>query len=163
MNCKFYSEEICKCLFDGPPDDCTFENNEDNCTCFKPIKENNNGSKNMKKCKFYLRSPNGADNRCLNPHCELKKCWFTDLQNECENFEPHEEDTLYRVMKERIEDNKEQLFTIGSSVSNQDLICHDCERVIFIGKKLGNVAEIDADKISKIDSIEVNGIKFKKV
>lgn len=42
----------------------------------------------MKKCKFYLRSPNGADNRCLNPHCKIKKCWFADQQNECENFEP---------------------------------------------------------------------------
>lgn len=31
--CKFYSEEIGKCLFDGPPDDC----DEDNCTCFEPI------------------------------------------------------------------------------------------------------------------------------
>ena len=34
--CKFYSEEIGKCLFDGTPDDCLFENNEDNCTCFEP-------------------------------------------------------------------------------------------------------------------------------
>lgn len=40
------------------------------------------------KCKFYLRSPNGTDNRCLNPSCRLKKCWFTDPQNECECFEP---------------------------------------------------------------------------
>ena len=39
------------------------------------------------KCKFYLRSPNGTDNRCLNQHCKLKKCWFTDQQNECECFE----------------------------------------------------------------------------
>lgn len=36
MKCKFYSDEIGKCLFDGPPDDCPFENNEDNCTCFEP-------------------------------------------------------------------------------------------------------------------------------
>lgn len=34
--CKFYSEEIGKCLFDGPPDDCPFENNENNCACFEP-------------------------------------------------------------------------------------------------------------------------------
>lgn len=34
MKCKFYSDEIGKCLFDGPPDDCPFENNEDNCACF---------------------------------------------------------------------------------------------------------------------------------
>ena len=35
MKCKFYSEEIGKCLFDGPPDDCPFEDNENNCACFK--------------------------------------------------------------------------------------------------------------------------------
>lgn len=40
------------------------------------------------KCKFYLKSPNGSNNRCLNPSCRLIKCWFTDLQNECECFEP---------------------------------------------------------------------------
>lgn len=42
----------------------------------------------MMKCKFYLKSPNGSNNRCLNPSCRLKKCWFTDSQNECECFEP---------------------------------------------------------------------------
>ena len=52
MKCKFYSEEIGKCLFDGPPDDCPFEDNENNCTCFEPIK----GSKNMKKCNSYIES-----------------------------------------------------------------------------------------------------------
>lgn len=45
MKCKFYSDEIGKCLFDGPPDDCPFEDNENNCACFRPIKE----SKNMKE------------------------------------------------------------------------------------------------------------------
>lgn len=45
----------------------------------------------MARCKFYLRSPNGSNNRCLNPSCRLKKCWFTDPQNECECFEPTEE------------------------------------------------------------------------
>ena len=37
------------------------------------------------------------------------------------------------------------------------------KELYLLEKKLGNVAEIDANKISKIDSIEVNGIKFKKV
>ena len=36
MKCKFYSEEIGKCLFDGPPDDCPFEDNKDSCDCFEP-------------------------------------------------------------------------------------------------------------------------------
>ena len=34
MKCKFYSEEIDKCLFDGPPDVCPFEDNKDDCGCF---------------------------------------------------------------------------------------------------------------------------------
>ena len=42
----------------------------------------------MMKCKFYLKSPDGGNNRCLNPSCRLIKCRFTDPQNECECFEP---------------------------------------------------------------------------
>lgn len=42
----------------------------------------------MKKCKFFLENPTGGNNRCLNPSCRLKKCWFADPQNECECFEP---------------------------------------------------------------------------
>lgn len=42
----------------------------------------------MMKCKFYLESPDGGNNKCLNPSCRLKKCWFADSQNECECFEP---------------------------------------------------------------------------
>lgn len=38
MKCKFYSDESGKCLFDGPPDDCPFEDNEYNCVCFEPRK-----------------------------------------------------------------------------------------------------------------------------
>lgn len=34
--CKFYSDEIGRCLFDGPPDDCPFEDKEEKCACFKP-------------------------------------------------------------------------------------------------------------------------------
>ena len=42
------------------------------------------------KCKFYLESPDGGNNRCLNPSCRLIKCWFTNPQNECECFEPEQ-------------------------------------------------------------------------
>ena len=153
MNCKFYSEEICKCLFDGPPDDCTFENNEDNCTCFKPIKENNNGSKNMKKCKFYLRSPNCIDNRCLNPHCKLKKCWFTDQQNECENFEPHEEGVITA-----------QLITDKDNIiDSKTLIIQNCDKIILKPKSLEVEVKIEKDNFDDFDFIEINGHKFKRV
>ena len=36
MKCKFYSEEIGKCLFDGPPDDCPYQDDPSECNCFKP-------------------------------------------------------------------------------------------------------------------------------
>lgn len=36
MKCKFYSEEVGTCLFDGPSDVCPFENNEGSCTYLKP-------------------------------------------------------------------------------------------------------------------------------
>ena len=36
MKCKFYSEEIGKCLFDGPPDDCPYQDDPSKCNCFKP-------------------------------------------------------------------------------------------------------------------------------
>lgn len=39
MKCKFYSEEIGKCLFDGSPDDCIFENKQEDCGCFRSIEE----------------------------------------------------------------------------------------------------------------------------
>ena len=46
------------------------------------------------KCKFYLKSPDGGNNRCLNPSCRLIKCRFTDPQNECKCFEPVEGCTI---------------------------------------------------------------------
>ena len=107
------------------------------------------------KCKFYSDYIEGVGECCcsydkVNYNGPILLCTHKDEEDNCTCFEP-------------LEDKKEQLFTIGNSASNQDLVCSDCERVIFIGKKLGNVAEVDANNISKIDSIEVNGIKFKKV
>lgn len=36
MKCKFYQEEIDKCVFDGPPDDCPYKNDLSECNCFEP-------------------------------------------------------------------------------------------------------------------------------
>lgn len=107
------------------------------------------------KCKFYSEYIEGfGHDACM----YVKKKYGRDFLEHCNYY--NEENC---VCFEPLEDEKEQLFAIGSSISNQDLVCSDCERVIFIGKKLGSVAEVDADKISKLESIEVNGIKFKKV
>lgn len=44
------------------------------------------------KYKFYLKSPNGIDSRCLNPHNRFKKCHFVDCPMECESFEQYREE-----------------------------------------------------------------------
>lgn len=110
----------------------------------------------MVKCKFYSEYDSGQHDFGVCHYDEYKYkgfpmiCTHKDNEENCTCFEP-------------LEDKEEQLFAIGNNTSDQDLVCSDCERVIFIGKKFGNVAEVDADKISKLESIEINGIKFKKV
>ena len=132
MNCKFYSEEIGKCLFDGPPDDCPFENNEDNCTCFEPIKENKKESKNMKMCKFYAETARRG--WCSNVDCLLEKCYFDDNFNGCELFEPAKcEKESYKVMKKRIEDKE------GSEVVKRFKENLDQMMCIKISKFIGDV------------------------
>ena len=36
LKCKFYSEVTDKCTFDGPPDDCPYQDDPSKCNCFKP-------------------------------------------------------------------------------------------------------------------------------
>lgn len=81
----------------------------------------------MMKCKFYLRSPKGTDNKCLNPSCRLKKCWFTDLQNECECFEPSIE------YEKESSSKKEQKIEINLKEIKQDAVT---QFVNLVDKKL---------------------------
>ncbi len=89
MRCKFYSEEIGKCLFDGPPDDCPFDNKEEECVCFRSIEENKKESKNMMKCKYHSE--------------EVGKCLFDETPDDCifcDYFRPIEyekESSPYRL------------------------------------------------------------------
>lgn len=223
MKCKFYSDKISKCLFDGPPDDC----NEDNCTCFEPIKENKNEFKNMKKCKFYAETARRG--KCANKECLLENCYFTDSFNSCECFEPvrceeesspyklnstevnvfsklfkeyikdqdkldkvvetfesylsnaskspanaegkcSDEGTLYRIMKERVEDKKEpevvnaKLMTdIDTCMDSRTLTIQNCDKIILKPKSLEVEIKIEKDNFDDFDFIEINGHKFKKV
>ncbi len=218
MNCKFYSEEIGKCLFDGPPDDCPFDNKE-TYNCFEPIKENKKESKNMKKCKFYAETARRG--WCSNVDCLLEKCYFDDNLNSCELFEPtkcekesspyrlnntevnvfsksfkdyikdenkleklvenfrsylsnaskspanaegkcSDEDTLYRIMKERIEDEKEQKNIWSVKNGDTGLTHTTCERLIFVDHEIGKTMELSPDKLSEFDWININGIKFNR-
>lgn len=71
-----------------------------------------------------------------------------------------DEERFYEISSNDYEEPK---YAIGSESFNHSLVCSDCERVVFIGKRLGNIAEIDLDQIAKLDSIEINGYRFKKV
>lgn len=88
LKCKFYSEEVGKCLFDGPPDECPFGNKEEECACFRPIEENKEEFKDMKKCKFYAETARRG--WCSNVDCLLEHCYFDDNFNSCELFDPTE-------------------------------------------------------------------------
>ena len=37
MKCKYYSEVTDKCAFDGPLDDCPYQDDPSKCNCFEPI------------------------------------------------------------------------------------------------------------------------------
>lgn len=108
LKCKFYSEEIGKCLFDEAPDDCIF------CGYFKPIeyeKESSPYSLNdtevkvlSKLFKEYIK-----DHDKLEKLVETFESYLSDVSKSPANAEGKcsDEDTLYRILKERIENKKE--------------------------------------------------------
>lgn len=96
MKCKFYSDEIGKCLFDGPPDDCPFENDEDNCACFEPIKEN----KNMKKCKYHLDYESGRYDFDI---CSYEKCKYNGFLAICTHKNDEKNCTCFIPKEQKIE------------------------------------------------------------
>lgn len=71
-----------------------------------------------------------------------------------------DEERFYEISSNDYEEPK---YAIGSGSFNHSLVCSDCERVVLIGKRLGNIAEIDPDQIAKLDSIEINGRRFEVI
>lgn len=242
--CKFYSEydsgqhDFGVCHYDeykskGFPMICTHKDNEDDCTCFEPIKENKNESKNMKKCKFYAETARRG--KCANKECLLENCYFTDSFNSCECFEPvrceeesspyrlnstevnvfsklfkdyikdenklerlvetfgsylsnavkspanaegkcDNEDTLYRIIKERIEDKEEphpstlkydKVETVklmpDNGIDKRALTIQNCDKIILKPKSLEVEVKIEKDNFDDFDYIIINEHKFKKV
>lgn len=87
----------------------------------------------MMKCKFYLKSPNGSNNRCLNPSCRLKKCWFTDPQNECECFEPEQIELRGGCLTYNREFlNKEPLVWKGEPTTDNDFMTPEQLKTIML-------------------------------
>ena len=58
-------------------------------------------------------------------------------------------------------ENLKYKLTVDDS-SEYGMVFNKCERIIFIMPKIGNSVEVSPDKISELDWININGIKFKR-
>lgn len=55
MKCKFYSEVTDKCAFDGPLDDCPYQDDPNKCNCFEPkMDEDEFYKKYCRKCSLLV-------------------------------------------------------------------------------------------------------------
>lgn len=70
-----------------------------------------------------------------------------------------DEERFYEISSNDYEEPK---YAIGSGSFNHSLVCSDCERVVFIKPKAGDSVELDSKKLSELDWININGIKFKR-
>lgn len=71
-----------------------------------------------------------------------------------------EEAMAHGIYVEENENLKYKL-TVDDS-SEYGMVCNKCERIIFIMPKIGNSIEVSTDKLSELDWININGIKFKR-
>ena len=58
-------------------------------------------------------------------------------------------------------ENLKYKLTVDDS-SEYGMTCTNCERIIFIKPKAGDSVELDSKKLSGLDWININGIKFKR-
>ena len=61
-----------------------------------------------------------------------------------------------------IKENENLKYTLTVNDSGYGMNCIKCERIIFIKPKAGDSVELDSKKLSKLDWININGIKFKR-
>ena len=118
LKCKFYSKEIGKCLFDGPPDDCPYQDDYSKCNCFKPIKESKKESKNMKNrksysnhiCKYYWNDSCHYSEKVFGGSPASCHC-VNDFENNCICFEPsiEYEKESYSKKEQKIEINLKEI------------------------------------------------------
>lgn len=171
--CKFYSEydsgqhDFGVCHYDeykykGFPMICTHKDNEENCTCFEPIKEHKNESKNMKKCKFYAETARRG--WCSNTDCLLEKCYFSDNFNGCELFEPTkcEKESSPSALKYDKKEPVKLMLDESRSIDKTALTIQNCEKIILKPKSLEVEVKIEKDNFGDFDYIVINGIKFKR-
>lgn len=61
-----------------------------------------------------------------------------------------------------IKENENLKYTLTVNDSGYGMNCMGCERIIFIKPKAGDSVELDSKKLSELDWININGIKFKR-
>ena len=61
-----------------------------------------------------------------------------------------------------IKENENLKYTLTVNDSGYGMNCIKCERIIFIKPKAGDSVELDSNKLSELDWININGIKFKR-
>ena len=170
MKCKFYSEEIGKCLFDEAPDDCIF------CGYFKPIeyeKESSPYNLNSTEVKVFSKLVKEyiQDQDKLNKVVETFESYLSNASKSPANAEGKcsDEGTLYRIMKERIEDeesevvNPKVMLDKSRSIDSTALTIQNCDKIILKPKSLEVEVKVEKDSFEDFDSIVINGIKFKRV
>ena len=59
-------------------------------------------------------------------------------------------------------ENENLKYKLTVDDSGYGMNCTKCERIIFIQPKVGDSIELDPKKLSELDWININGIKFKR-
>ena len=59
-------------------------------------------------------------------------------------------------------ENENLKYKLAVNDSGYGMNCNKCERIIFIQPKVGDSVELDPKKLSELDWININGIKFKR-
>ena len=59
-------------------------------------------------------------------------------------------------------ENENLKYKLSVDESGYGMNCTNCERIIFIKPKAGDSVELDSKKLSELDWININGIKFKR-
>lgn len=59
-------------------------------------------------------------------------------------------------------ENENLKYKLTVDDSGYGMNCTNCERIIFIKPKAGDSVELDSKKLSELDWININGIKFKR-
>lgn len=163
MKSKFYSEEIGKCLFDGPLDDCPYQDDHSKCNCFKPIKENKKESKNMKNhksysthvCKYYYNDACHYSEKIFGSSPASCHC-VNNFENGCICFEPpigyEVEGKKESEVEKRFKENLDQIKSVKIYSTKPFGDLKECKYIRFarvIDNCLGNFIVIDCtnDKV----------------